>query len=101
LSKSFQGNFFLAFKQGPFFAPTWFVVQYKSTKSNFMLSFVFECELGIRIHGLFTNKYSLGLITTIVHMPFYLQLCTEDDINQIGKKKRCGNNSGTSFYKIK
>jgi hypothetical protein len=70
VEKLWVNHFFLPFKVGPFFASTWFVVQYKSTKSNFMLSFVFECVLGRRIHGLFTNKYSLKLITTIVHMPF-------------------------------
>jgi hypothetical protein len=52
-----------------------------------MLSFVFECELGIRIHGLFTNKYSLRLITTIVHMPFYINFVEEMISIKLGRKK--------------
>jgi hypothetical protein len=89
LGKSFQGNFFLAFKGGPFFAPTWFVVQYKSTKGNFMF-FLFSngnWELGIRIHGLFINKYLLRLITTIVHMPFYINFAQDMISINLGLKK--------------
>jgi hypothetical protein len=36
------------------FVATWFVMQYKSTNNNFMLSFVLLCKLGIRVHNLQT-----------------------------------------------
>lgn len=55
------------------FVATWFVMQYKSTNNNFMLSFVLLCKLGMSPQ--FTNTNSLGLITIIVPMPFISTLC--------------------------
>jgi hypothetical protein len=61
-------------------------VQYISTTSNFTLFFVFQYEQGLRIHGLFTNIDLLGLITTIVHMPFYSNFAQEMISMKLGLK---------------